>query len=155
MVTCFVCFIRSRRKEDEELMQRVQFNNSSQQQQQQHRQFSNSQIHQLTPSRQRSIQSPSSSLLITNDRQQQATRQSQLLSEAEFSARNSYAVASASPYHSPTSVLGPPSPRTDTRSDITQQINSAIIGSSEAEFQNDFIQVSRGLTRRRSSHWSC
>lgn len=70
--------------------------------------------------------------------------QSQML--AEYQARNSYAVAAAaaaSPYHSPPNVMAPPqSPRNETRSDITQQINSAIIGSSEAEFQNDFIQVS-------------
>lgn len=154
MVTCFVCFIRSRRKEDEELMGQVQFSNEQQQQQSQHhlhcqqQQYTDSQMqhmsNQLSPGRhQHLVQSPSNNLLITNDRQQaQPTRQSQLMSGPELATRNSYAVASGSPYHSPTSVLGPSSPRNDTRPDITQQINSAIIGSSEAEFQNDFIQVS-------------
>lgn len=73
----------------------------------------------------------------------QPTSRDQLM--AEYQVGNAYASAAPgpSPYHSASgSVMGPPSPRTETRSDITQQINAAIIGSSEAEFQNDFIQVS-------------
>lgn len=144
MVTCFICFIRSRKEEDEELVEQVQYGAQQQQQQQQHQQqyqdqarnHQQQQQHSTPKQRQKLSQSPSENMMINQN-------QSQML--AEYQARNTYAVAAAaaaSPYHSPSTVLAPPTPRTDTRSDITQQINSAIIGSSEAEFQNDFIQVS-------------
>lgn len=137
MVTCFMCFIRSRRKEDEELMQRVQYNQQQQQQQQQQYQ---------TDTRKQIPPSPSEDVLIneasTNNVNNSQTNPS-ILQGYETARSNPYSVAaSASPYHTPATVIAPPSPRTETRSDMTQQINSAIIGSSEAEFQNDFIQVS-------------
>lgn len=141
MVTCFFCFIRSRRKEDEELMERVQLSEQ---------QMTRSQ--QATPQRSQQkqlqqLQQPSNEILINeaNSRYQQ----NQLNRQQEY--RNSYSIVAGggSPFHQAGSMnLGqqqqqnPATPRQDQcQSDITQQINSAIIGSSEAEFQNDFIQV--------------
>lgn len=139
MVACFICFIRSRREEDEELVEQMQYNAAAANQQQQQQQ-------QLaTPQRQKMSQSPSNNMMINsndaNQLQQQFSQRDQMIM-ADYQTRNSYA---SSPYHSPSGALAATnSPHTDltqTRSDITQQINSAIIGSSEAEFQNDFIQV--------------
>lgn len=151
MVTCFICFIRSRRKEDRELMEQVQYSNTTanHQQQQQYGQ-QDPQLMIATPQRNQNLVTPSENYpVIAADSQQQSDHtgghrsQSQLLAEYQV-ARSSYAAAASSPYHTPSGGLGAGSPRTEIRSDITQQINSAIIGSSEAEFQNDFIQVSAG-----------
>lgn len=138
MVACFICFIRSRREEDEELVEQMQYNAAAANQQQQQQQLA-------TPQRQKMSQSPSNNMMINsndaNQLQQQFSQRDQMIM-ADYQTRNSYA---SSPYHSPSGALAATnSPHTDltqTRSDITQQINSAIIGSSEAEFQNDFIQV--------------
>lgn len=130
MVTCFFCFIRSRRKEDEELMERVQYNSQQQQQYNEHM----NQQHLTTPQRLKQ-QLPSnnndmSSIDNQNIRQQQIN---------DYRVRNSFGIVqNSSPYHTNNPAN---QQRPEVQSDITQQINSAIIGSSEAEFQNDFIQV--------------
>ena len=65
----------------------------------------------------------------------------------EYSARGAYAGPTASPFHQPPTGVLQASPRQhEVRNDMTQQINSAVIGSSEAEFQNDFIQVSHSTS---------
>lgn len=159
MVTCFVCFIRSRRKEDEEFMQQVQF-----QQQDYASQLASQNQQQGEPVQQHQAAVPSNLQMIQDEllRQdsgqkqaradggqsesyeqvisQQQQRQQQMGRQSPYSAAAAaYATAAASsPYHSQQAQA---QRQQETRSDMTQQINSAIIGSSEAEFQNDFIQV--------------
>lgn len=148
MVTCFICFIRSRKKEELEFLQQVQYT-SRQNQQQQHQQPS-PKLNQQTPSNNLMINESSNRQLAyqgeqtPQSQQQQQQQQAQLMADyaAGMSGRNQnpYGPTDASPYHKQQTQVSPRA--TETRSDITQQINSAIIGSSEAEFQNDFIQVS-------------
>lgn len=134
MVGCFICFIRSRRIEDVELMEQAQYNNMQQYNEQMHRQ----QL--LTPQRQKQLSQSPSANDIMNDHSSQQQQQ-------QYPNRPTFQVpVGTSPYHTSQAGLSPQDgSRTETRSDITQQINSAIIGSTEAEFQNDFIQVSLAL----------
>lgn len=154
MLTCFICFTRWRRKEEEELMEQVQYSTNQQQQQQQ------GHSHQLAattpirdPSNTSKITSNSGNgnsrhININNSDQQRNSREQIMVGNDYQSSKhpsNPYISVTSSPYHqhhSPTNLLSMANdPMNETRSDITQQINSAIIGSSEAEFQNDFIQV--------------
>lgn len=157
MVTCFICFIRTRRKEDEEFMQQVQFQ-AARQHDFQSRQFVVAQKQQQQQQQSVLLQSPSDSM--TSEQQAAAARayaQANAGHKTAPALQNSNISGQANPYYSPTTLVqAQQSPYanqahqqqqhqqrvpTETRSDITQQINAAIIGSSEAEFQNDFIQV--------------
>lgn len=122
-------------------MERVQYNNQQQQQQQFNEQMSQQQQQQQLTTPQRLKQQQQHQPSNNNDMSamdNQNIRQQQI---NDYRVRNSFGlVANASPYHATQPSAN--NQRPEVQSDITQQINSAIIGSSEAEFQNDFIQVS-------------
>lgn len=147
MITCFICFIRSRRKEDQEFMEQVQFQAARQQDYQSRQQQLGASPKQQCPSDQMMITS-SASEQFANSASQQCNPDNPGQQSNAIGARNAYFSPSGavSPYHANQmaqqhQAAAAQRIQTETRSDITQQINSAIIGSSEAEFQNDFIQV--------------
>lgn len=160
MLSCFICFTRWRRKEEEELMEQVQYSTNQHQAPTGSHHHGRHHLQQQTAGDAVSIRHPSDSSMITgggpnssraimikDSGQQRNSREHLMLSTDYHQASHStnpYISVTASPFShhtSQTNILGS-SETMETKSDITQQINSAIIGSSEAEFQNDFIQVS-------------
>lgn len=156
MLSCFICFTRWRRKEEEELMEQVQYTTDRQTGQSgrgRHRQLGSGTSPISNPSdgsgdMLNNNKGGSRSININEGGQQQQGNREHMLVGSKYqpmtNSTNPYISVTSSPYHQPSNIMGGTTidPMTDTRSDITQQINSAIIGSSEAEFQNDFIQVS-------------